>query len=382
MRERIRVLHCLSSVASGGVERRRLVLARQLDKSVYEQRLLARAVRGQVVADLEAAGTQVMPVGQGRLFDPKAMLRAARQALAWRPHIVHGAVFEGLSLALVAGRASGARVVIEETSHAVNRSPRGHALFRALVAASDACVAISPAVGEFLVSATRVPREKITVISNGVEAPELPPPHASAAIRASLGIAPNAFVVGTVARLMDDSHKRVSDLIRATAELAARHPDMHLLVVGDGSARGGLEQLASTLGLRSRVTFSGSREDVGNLYSIMDVFALVSAREGFGLVVPEAMLCGLPVVATAVGGLVDIVVERETGLLVPPFEPSSISRAIEELHASPALRHELGSAGRLRAQRYFSAERYAADVDSFYRQLLSRRSAWSRATRR
>src|SRR6187402_1784905 len=105
MAERIRILHCLSSIASGGVERRRLTLARLLDSARYEQRIIARATRGEVVAALQDAGMPVSVVGQGRLFDPGALLRSVRLAREFRPHIVHGAVFEGLSLAVVAGRA-------------------------------------------------------------------------------------------------------------------------------------------------------------------------------------------------------------------------------------------------------------------------------------
>jgi glycosyltransferase involved in cell wall biosynthesis len=369
--KKIRVLHCLSSIAGGGVERRRLLLAQQLDPRRYEQRILARAVKGEIVQALNDAGMPVTTVGQGRLFDPRALWRATRIALDWQPDIVHGAVFEGLSLAVVAGRLSRARVVIEETSHAVNRSRRGHALFRTLIAASDACVAISPAVADFLVDVTGVPRQKITVISNGAAAPALPTPEGARAIRAELGIAPTAFVVGTVARLTDDTHKRVSDLIRATALLAPASAELRLLVVGDGAERPPLARLAESLGVQDRVIFAGHRADVGAMYAIMDAFALVSAREGFGLVLAEAMLCGLPVIGTAVGGIPNIVDDRRTGILIPPREPVVLSQAIEELRRDPELRRALGDAGRDRARAHFSAERYVADVDAFYQRLMS-----------
>jgi glycosyltransferase involved in cell wall biosynthesis len=319
---------------------------------------------------MNEAGMPVTAVGQGRLFDPRALLRATGIARSWKPDIVHGAVFEGLSLAVVAGRLSRARVVLEETSHAVNRSPRGHALFRGLTAMADACVAISPAVADYLVEVTQVPRRKITVISNGAASPTMPSPERALALRQELGIAPEALVVGTVARLTDDSHKRVSDLLRAAALLSSTVPQLHVLVVGDGKERGMLEGLAKSLGLVERATFAGHRDDVGNMYGVMDVFALVSAREGFGLVVAEAMLCGLPVVGTSVGGIPDIIGDDSNGVLVPPMQPELLSRALRALLSSKERRIELGSCAQRRAREHFSAERYVADVDAFYQRLM------------
>jgi glycosyltransferase involved in cell wall biosynthesis len=289
---------------------------------------------------------------------------------------VHGAVFEGLGVAVVAGRLSRARVVIEETSFATNRSPRGHALYRSLVAASDACVAISPAVRDYLRDVTGVPEAKITLVPNGAIAPTLPTPELAASIRASLGIGAGAFVVGTVARLTDDNVKRVSDLVRATAQLRDVCPELRLLVVGGGADQAMLAELAKSLRVDERVILTGHREDIGNLYAVMQVFALVSAREGFGLAVAEAMLCNLAVIGSNIGGIKDLVEPDKTGILVPAHDPSAIAEAILRLRGDDVLRSSFGNAGRLRAELYFSAQRYADDVDAFYTKLLKSPSLW------
>jgi len=346
-----------------------LTLARLLDPERYEQRLLVRSSNGNLSAAIRAAGTSIVEIGDGRLFDPRLLARAVRVAREFKPHIVHGAVFEGIGIAVVAGRACGARVVVEETSHATNRSRAGHALFRGLAAASDACVAISPAVGDYLVEVTGVPRGKVTVISNGVLTPAAPQaPRAE--LRRALGLPEDSRVVGTVCRLNDDSHKRVSDLLRALIPLSDL--DVHLLVVGEGPERRAMERLAVDLGVDHRSHFVGYRDDIGNAYATMDVFALVSGREGFGLSVAEAMLAHLPVVATAVGGIRDIVVHEQTGLLVAPGDVDAIAAALRRLLKSPEQCRAFADAGRDRAQRLFSAERYARDVDDFYRSLLKR----------
>jgi len=371
---RIRVLHCLAAVGYGGVECRRLLLARHLDAMRFEQRIVTRGTIGPLADEIRSAGVEVISVGGGSPFRPRALWLATREARRFRPDIVHGAVFEGLGLAVVAGHATRASIVIEESSHATNRSRRGHALFRGLVAASDACVAVSPAVGEYLTSVTHVPPRKITVITNGVLAPRMPDPAELGELRRSVGLSEDAFVVGSVGRLDDDAHKRYSDLLRAVSLLAPDVPKLQLLLVGGGRLRQYYENLARELGIAERVVFAGLRSDVERMYALMHVFALVSDREAFGLVVPEAMLCGLPVVATAVGGLRDIVDDMRTGILVPPRSPARVAAALRTLHDNPELRASMGSAGTERARRHFSAERYAADVARFYERLFERRA--------
>jgi L-malate glycosyltransferase len=372
---RVRVLHSLAAVTFGGVEQRRLILARELDRERYEQLIIAREASGWLAGALREHGVHVVVVGGVHsLLDGRALWRSIAVARDFRPDIVHGAVFEGISAAVAAGRLSGARVVVEETSHATNRSARGHALFRAFAAGADACVAVSPAVGEYLYEVTNVPRSKITVITNGVTAPRVPSREDALRIRTALGLTHDAFVVGTVGRIDDDDHKRYSDLVRAVELTKTSLPELRLLVVGEGRQRQELEQLAQQLGVADRVCFTGARSDVGSMYAVMDVFSLVSDREAFGLVLPEAMMCSLPVVATAVGGMKDIVVHDKTGLLVAPREPAEIASAISRLHASPALRDAFGKAGKARAVEHYGAARYARDVDQFYQRLLSARS--------
>jgi glycosyltransferase involved in cell wall biosynthesis len=110
------------------------------------------------------------------------------------------------------------------------------------------------------------------------------------------------------------------------------------------------------------------------MYKTMDVFALVSSREGFGQVVAEAMLANLPVIATGVGGIRDIVEDGRTGILVPACQPEVLAQIIRRLHASPEERLALAAAGAKRARDNFSAERYTRDVDAFYGRLMGKTS--------
>jgi glycosyltransferase involved in cell wall biosynthesis len=262
----------------------------------------------------------------------------------------------------------GAKLVLEEPGYPANRSWRGHLVLRALSIGADRCVAVSPAIEDYFVR-LGIPQRKTRLVMNGAPEPELPPKSERDARRAALGIAPSDFVVGSVGRMLD-SHKRFSDLIRAVQQLRADDPTIRLLLVGDGPDRHALESLAGALGVSGGVTFVGYRSDVGPMYALMDAFALVSEAESFGLVLVEAMYCGLAVVGTKTSGIENVVADGVTGILVPVGSVPGIAQALQELRHDRVRRAELGAAGRERAVERFSTARYVADVERLYEDLL------------
>ena len=368
--ERVRVLHILPWIASGGVERRRLLLARTLGER-FDQTIYSLSARGPIPDEMRAAGMPVETAGTGTLKSVKALQKLIATTRAVRPHIIHGAVFEGVQMAVLAGLACRVPViVVEETSYSVTRGNRGQQLFRYLSKAADACVAISPAVGEYLVSGTGVSPDKVRVIQNSVDPPRTATKQEANALRRRLGIPRDAFVVGTVARLIDDSNKRTSDLIHGAA-LAMKRVDMHLMVVGDGSAQAALEALANELGIADRTHFVGYQRDVGLYYRAMDVFALLSREEGFGLVVIEAMHSGVPTLTTRGGGLRDIAVENVTGAFVDVGDRAAVAEAIERFAGDPKLTKKMGGAAARRATSDFAPEDYVAGIRDMYEELIA-----------
>lgn len=374
--DKIRILHCLETVGSGGVEQRRLTLARQLDGSRYQQAMVCTQAVGALPARFAEAGCPLHAVGVFRgVLDREPYRRALHVIREFRPHIIHGAVFEGVSLAAILGRLARVPVIIgEETSDPVNRRWRGHLLLRLLGTLSHQMVAVSPAVEQYLLGRLHLPRSKVTLINNGVAETAPPDEGRIHALREQFGLAPEHFVIGTVGRL-HDHHKRVSDLLRALATLLPACPEARLLVVGKGPDEGRLRELADQLGVADRVRFAGYQADPQPCYALMDVFALASAMEAFGLVLVEAMYAGLPVVATRVGGIPNIVDEGTSGLLVSPGQPQALAEAILELQRDPARRQAMGRAGQLLATANFGAERYVREVDRLYQRLAAERLA-------
>ena len=374
MTERIRVAHCIETMGSGGVEQCRLTLAQRLDPARYDQIIICTQAFEDLPDRFEQAHCPVKVIGvHGRIWNPQPYKNAAEVLKAFRAHIVHGGVYEGVATAAIAGRMAGVPVIIgEETSDPAGRRPQGHLLFRALAGLTHHMVAVSPAVGRYLTAGIKLPARKVSVINNGVIDPPPATGQELAELRTRLGLAPTDRVLGTVGRLQD-AHKRVSDLIRTLPALRQRFPNIKLLVVGDGKDRGMLEGLAQELGVREATIFVGYQSRTRPFLELMDVFALASASEAFGLVLVEAMFARRPVVATRVGGIPDVVADGETGLLVEPLRPDALATAIGSLLADPARSAAVGEAGLHRATEQFGADRYVSDIDALYQRMLQRR---------
>ncbi len=213
------------------------------------------------------------------------------------------------------------------------------------------------------------PRDRLTVIHNGVDTPQ--PTGKTLEFRQAWGIPDAALVVGTVARL--ERRKGIGHLISAIPRVREERPDIVLLVVGSGGARRELEDLAANLGLADSVVFTGPLPDATAAFEAMDVFALPSLQDAFPLAVLEAMALARPVVATAVGGIPEAVARGETGLLVPPNDPSALSAAILDLAADPSKRRAFGERGRRRVEERFTVDLMAQRTLEVYRRVLASR---------
>ena len=282
---------------------------------------------------------------------------------------MHGAVYEGIAVAAICGNLARVPIIIgEETSEPFGRSWKGHILLRALIGLTNHSVANSPVVEDYLVDRLRVPRARVSLINNGVSPPRAIDAAEIVQLRAELKIDGHQTVIGTVGRLLN-SHKRQSDLLAAFRLLCDQRDDLRLLIVGDGPDRAMLEDKAVEFGIADRTIFTGYIADTRPYYRVMNIFALPSAHEAFGLVLVEAMYARLPIVATRVGGIPFVVVEEETGFLVPPNDPCSLADRLMKLVVNPTLRSHFGISGAARAQEQFSGERYVNEVDALYRRL-------------
>jgi len=252
------------------------------------------------------------------------------------------------------------------------RSPLVQAAFRLLDHRFDHVVAPSKSILDDLARCGRVPEKRLRLIPNGVDTARFAPmpPDARALGRARLGFEPHHFVLGCVARMVPV--KRHHDLIAAFAALSATRPGLRLLLIGDGPAERALQSHAQLAGVGAKVYFLGARQDVDTLLALLDIFVLCSATEGMSNALLEAMATGLPVVATAVGGNPELVLDGEVGLLVAPAAPEELAAAIDCLAADRAAARAMGCRGRERVERWFSDAAMVAGWSGLYQELSGR----------
>lgn len=378
-RERIRILYCLDTLQIGGTELNAVKTAERLDRGRFEVTVACLNAQGPLAARYAAAGIPVHEFPAGSLYG-RGMVREGVRFLRFlaefRPHIVHCHDFYSNVFGALWARAARIPVVIASRRwwHTL---PKRHMQWanRAADRLAHYVLTNSSTLAAALRDGEGHAAERLLVLPNFVDdaafAP-MPLAERSAMLRA-IGVPEGAAVVGCIARLV--TVKDLPTLLHAAAELAPEHPDLHLVLVGDGACRGALETLAESLGIRHRVHFAGERPNTPNLHALFDVSVLCSRSEGFPNTIIEAMAAGRPVVASAVGGCVEAVVHGETGLLVPPASPGDLAAAIGELLSSDVVRRRYGSAGRRRARTRYHAVRVIGQLEQMYETLAAGRPA-------
>jgi glycosyltransferase involved in cell wall biosynthesis len=232
---------------------------------------------------------------------------------------------------------------------------------------SDKLITISEPLKEEFIKARVERAEKFTTIYSGIEVDKFNLPVDLKNKKQALGISDNCFVVGTVSRL--DEGKGHEFLIRAMPQVLGKIKDIVFVFVGEGLIRNELEALAKQLKVREKIIFTGLREDVPEILKVFDIFCLASLYEGMARVILEAQAAGIPVIATKVGGIPDIVIENKTAILVKAKDPGSLAEAIIKLAEDASLRASMYQSAKEFVGFKFSAEKMVSDIIKVYEQL-------------
>lgn len=252
------------------------------------------------------------------------------------------------------------------------KSARLQRLFRWLNPRYDTVVAPARQILSGLAQCEQLDPLRMTWIPNGVDTRRYAPAPLQRRLdaRRELGLDDDAVVFGCVARMT--GVKRHEDLVDAFAQVHAALPQARLLLVGDGPLLPQIQARIGERGVQDAVKLLSFRDDVDTLLPAMDVLVLPSSSEGMSNAILEAMACGLPVVATSVGGNLHLVQHETTGLLVPPLDPISLAAALQWLGESPHARRRMGLAARARVEREFSLDAMVQAFDQLYLRLLGR----------
>ncbi len=361
----LNVLQLIPTLDRSGAEKQMVLLAKGLPRDRFRVEVAALTRLGPLEGELREAGIPVTLIGKPLKIDPFALGRLTRFLKQKRFDVVQTWVFAANSYGRVAAHLARVPVVITAEMAVDLWKGRGHlAIDRRLARWCDRLVGNSQAVVDFYRQAG-IPDEKLAMIFSGIAAEE-PPEVDRGAVRAEFGWPVDAPVVLFAGRLMPQ--KGVDDLLMALDVLHNIRPEVKTLIVGGGPLQSELEEIAHAYRLDqdNSVRFLGHRDDVPRLLAASDLLVLPSLYEGLPNVVLEAMRFRKPVVATAAPGTTEVVVDGETGLLVPLKTPPVLARAIRTIVDDPALARKLGEAGRARVEAEFGVDRMVEKFSELY----------------
>jgi glycosyltransferase involved in cell wall biosynthesis len=364
--EPIVVAQLISTFNVGGAEALALDIARRTDRARFRPLACALRVTGEMEERFREAGveTRVLGAREGRGLDIRAVLRLA--GMLRRDGVKVLQCHNRASHIYGAFAAKLARVpVVICTRHAapLNYARRGRPapLERLAIPMTHWFVAVSKEVHETAVQRGRIPAGRSSVIPNGVDIARFE----------MNGSTPPETNLVCVARLSPEKrHDLLLDALRRLSELNLRPI---LTLAGDGPSRLAVEARIREFGLSGQVRLLGMRKDIPEVLNSAEIFVLASDTEGLPITIIEAMAAGKPVVATRVGGVPDVVLDGDTGILVPPNDVERLARALERVLRDDAMRREMGEAGRRIARERFDIIQTVQSYEALYARLLQRK---------
>ena len=366
---RPRVLYVAHTLAVGGAEEMVLNLVRYLPAE-FERAVVCIDQPGPMGEEVRNTGVPFFALGlRPGLKRPGDVLRLQRFFQQSAPTIVHNFLLTASLYGRFAAMLARVPIVIGTEVNIYERKQASHrAAERWLMRHTDAVVASAESVRDFYIDQIAADPDKVVVIYNAVDWSQLDSTVARHEFRRQFGIPADAPVAGIIARLTEQkAHRVLLDAIASNLELGR----LHLLVIGDGELRASLEQQSEKLGLTGRVHFAGARRDLGNVLGAIDVFVMPSLWEGLPLSLVLAMGAGLPVIASRVAGIPEVVRHGETGLLVAPGDAGDLATTLVRLSTDAPLRSQLGSAAKAFVKPRFGIDGYIASMTALYRRLLA-----------
>ncbi len=380
------IMHVIHVLSTGGLENGLVNIINRMPAEDFDQHIVCLTRADDFASRVTNPSVSVHELDKREGHDFRLYWRFWRLLGQVRPDIIHTRNFGTLEMQLLglrrwrAGRVHGehGRDMFDlEGRH------KGYNRFRRFMSRFvHRYIAVSQDLRHWLIDTVEIPRSKVVQIYNGVDQTRFRPVEdKDRAGFPSAFAGPKVLLVGTVGRLA--TVKSQETLVRAFAALCGQRPgqreQLGLILVGDGPRREALETLARELGIADRCWFAGDRSDVGALLCQLDIFVLPSLNEGISNTVLEAMACGLPVIATRVGGNPELVEDGRSGCLIGVGDETALTRRLTELLDDRESRLEMGRVARRRIEDRFNWGNTVREYTAVYEALLSRYSVRHRA---
>jgi len=374
MNSKIKIVYIITSTGVGGAEKMLYHTVTGLDYNRYSVSICSLKEKGEIAKELEKHGREVHCLHMannegvmGWLSTAGALLKLFSYLRRLKPTIIHSFLFRANILARIAGFLTGVPVIISSIRVMGGEKGYFHYLEGMTSFMVDHYIAVSESVKRYSVQKSKIPVEKVSVIYNGVNVKN----HNSLQthnVKLPFAIEAKDKILMTVGRLQ--KQKGHSYLFHAISRVRKEVPRIKLLIIGEGEEENNLKNLAESLDLTDQIIFTGLRFDVENMLSMARLLILPSLWEGMPNVLLEAMAAARPVIATDVGGVPELVVNGETGILVPPGDSDALASAIIGLLQNELNAKKMGEAGRVWVEKNFSISKTLERTENLYRELL------------
>ena len=374
---RIRIMHVVDTLETGGLENGVVNLIQRMDPARFEHIVCAMRNLGPLADRLPASRVRIMCLDKAALGFSFLAGQLARRIRQESPHIVHSRNWGTMEAILAGWWHRGAALVHSE--HGVESADAGsepirRRIFRRLVYhLADKVFSVSYQLRDYHARRTGFPASRMEVIHNGVDTGRFcPDPSTRDLIRRRLGIRPEEFCIGAVGRL--EPVKDLRTLLRAVAAFPQACTNWRLLIAGDGRDLPALREFVNSRSeLQSRIAFLGDVSNIPDVLNALDTYVISSRSEGISNSLLEAMATGLPVVASAVGGNLEVINEG-SGLLFPTEDYHGLAERLLVLRGDSELRRRLGRSALLRVKQDFSMESMVSNYERLYGSLATRQA--------
>ncbi|MHB8368827.1 MAG: glycosyltransferase, partial [Leptospirales bacterium] len=368
-RRRISVCHILPALPAHGAEQLLVDLASHFDKERFDLSVILIRDEGPLAAEVRRLGIPVILLSARYRFDLSILWKIRSIVVANRIDVVH----THLITADIWGRLAvlGTKVRMVSTSHNVHiNSGRIQGLLDHMLAyVTDAIVCVSSRVKASRRLVSHLPSNRLVVIENGIDLERMKSSATRSSARAALDLGPEVFAVGIVGRLTAaKNHALLFDAIETICH-SGEGRNLVVLVVGEGELEAGLMEDAVRRGICAHVRFLGMRRDIPLILKALDLLVIPSTREGLPIVLLESMKARLPVIATRVGGIPDVIEDERSGILID-IEGASLARSIVRLRSDGSLRERLGAAAEASVLERFDVRHTADAYSRLYRSLV------------
>jgi glycosyltransferase involved in cell wall biosynthesis len=357
------ILHLIETSGPGGAEKILISLVEHLHKEQYRS-IVCLLEHGWLSSQLKARDVQTYVIPQRSSLDINWLYNLIVIIRRHKVNLIHSHEFTMNTYACIVSAFT--RIPLIATVHGKNYygdKLRRRVFYRFVSMKAIRMVAVSKNIKDFLVKEIGVEERRITTIYNGIDEKH----HCyedEEQFRENLLIKENVPIIGTVGNLYPI--KGHTYLLKAAVKVVSVFPDATFLIAGRGELLGKLQEEANQLNIKKNVRFLGFREDISRILPLMDLFVLPSLSEGLSVALLEAMRAGKPTIATKVGGNAEVIIEGETGLLVPAEDHLSLAGSIIYLLKDKELAQRMGKAGRTRVEREFSLGRMVENYQELY----------------